>query len=57
MARARAAQTAGRAVSIGVLGNAVDVFEASVAAGITPDVVTDQTSAHDLLNGYVPAGL
>jgi len=57
MAHARAAQAAGRAVSIGVLGNAADVFEAFVAAGITPDVVTDQTSAHDLLNGYVPAGL
>jgi urocanate hydratase len=57
LARARAAQAAGHAVSIGVLGNAVDVLEAFVAAGITPDVVTDQTSAHDLLNGYVPAGL
>jgi urocanate hydratase len=57
LARARAAQGVGRAVSIGVPGNAADVFEAFVAAGVTPDVVTDQTSAHDLLNGYVPAGL
>ncbi|TQV78882.1 urocanate hydratase [Exilibacterium tricleocarpae] len=45
-----------RAVSIGLLGNAADVFPALVDQGITPDVVTDQTSAHDPLNGYLPRG-
>jgi urocanate hydratase len=57
LARAEAARAAGRPLSVGVFGNAVDVLEALVARGITPDVVTDQTSAHDLLNGYVPSGL
>jgi urocanate hydratase len=47
----------GTARSIGLVGNAADVLPALVARGITPDVVTDQTSAHDALNGYVPAGL
>jgi len=45
------------AISIGVLGNAADVLPALVARGVRPDVVTDQTSAHDMLNGYVPAGM
>ncbi len=40
-----------------MLGNAADVLPALVARGVTPDVVTDQTSAHDPLNGYVPNGL
>jgi urocanate hydratase len=44
-------------ISIGLLGNAADVFAGLVARGVTPDVVTDQTSAHDMLNGYVPAGM
>ncbi|EGG93304.1 Urocanate hydratase [gamma proteobacterium IMCC1989] len=44
------------AVSIGLLGNAADVFSELVARNITPDVVTDQTSAHDPLNGYLPQG-
>jgi urocanate hydratase len=57
LARARAAQADGRALSIGVLANAVDVLEAMLERHETPDVVTDQTSAHDLLNGYTPAGL
>jgi urocanate hydratase len=57
LARVRAAQAQGHGLSMGVIGNAVDVFEAFVERGITPDVVTDQTSAHDLLNGYVPASL
>jgi urocanate hydratase len=52
--RARAAITAGRALSIGVLGNAVDVLEALAQKGVVPALVTDQTSAHDPLNGYVP---
>lgn len=46
----------GRAVSVGVLGNAAEVFPDMVESGIRPDVVTDQTSAHDPLNGYLPAG-
>jgi urocanate hydratase len=43
--------------SIGVLGNAAEVLPALVARGVVPDVVTDQTSAHDPLVGYVPDGL
>ncbi|WP_285646074.1 urocanate hydratase, partial [Burkholderia plantarii] len=46
----------GRPVSIGLLGNAADVFAEVVARGITPDCVTDQTSAHDPVNGYLPQG-
>ena len=49
------AERAGR--SIGLRGNAADVLPALVARGFTPDVLTDQTSAHDALNGYVPNGL
>ncbi len=43
--------------SIGLQANAADVLPALVARGITPDVLTDQTSAHDALNGYVPNGM
>jgi urocanate hydratase len=43
--------------SIGLRANAADVLPALVARGFTPDVLTDQTSAHDALNGYVPNGL
>ena len=43
--------------SVGLLGNAADVLPALVERGVTPDVLTDQTSAHDALNGYVPNGL
>ncbi len=43
-------------VSVGLLGNTAEVFPALVEKDITPDVVTDQTSAHDPLNGYLPAG-
>ena len=46
----------GRAQSIGLLGNAADVFPELVRRGERPDVVTDQTSAHDPLHGYLPAG-
>lgn len=46
----------GKAISVGLLGNAADVFSELVTRGITPDVVTDQTSAHDPLNGYLPQG-
>jgi len=44
-------------LSIGLVGNAAQVFTELVQRGITPDYVTDQTSAHDPLNGYVPEGL
>ncbi|TCP09111.1 urocanate hydratase [Crenobacter luteus] len=50
------ARQSGKAVSVGLLGNAADVFAELVARGITPDVVTDQTSAHDPVNGYLPQG-
>jgi urocanate hydratase len=52
--RARAARTP---LSVGLLGNCADVVPALVERGWVPDVLTDQTSAHDPLNGYVPAGL
>jgi urocanate hydratase len=45
-----------RPLSIGVVGNAADVFPELLRRGVDIDVVTDQTSAHDPLNGYVPAG-
>ena len=51
------ATRAGEATSVGLLGNAADVLPELVARGVHPDVVTDQTSAHDMLNGYVPAGM
>ena len=54
MAQAREAMATGRALSIGLLGNAADVLPEMVRRGIVPDLVTDQTSAHDPLNGYVP---
>ena len=54
LARARAAAGEGRALSIGLLGNAADVLPELVRRGVVPDLVTDQTSAHDPLNGYVP---
>ncbi len=47
---------AGEARSIGLLGNAAEILPELVRRGIRPDVVTDQTSAHDLVNGYLPAG-
>ncbi|MDP9340911.1 MAG: urocanate hydratase [Actinomycetota bacterium] len=51
------ARSAGEAVSIGLLGNAADTHPDLLRRGFRPDVVTDQTSAHDPLDGYVPAGL
>src|SRR5690349_20306001 len=57
IARALAARDRGEAVSIGVVANAVELLEALIARGIVPDVLTDQTSAHDELTGYVPAGM
>ncbi|NOZ12586.1 MAG: urocanate hydratase, partial [Acidobacteria bacterium] len=46
-----------RPLSVGLLGNAADVYPELLRRGIIPDVVTDQTSSHDELNGYVPAGI
>jgi len=54
---ARAAQIKKKSLSIGLLGNAADIFTQFVKRGIVPDLVTDQTSAHDELNGYVPHGI
>ena len=46
----------GKAISVGLLGNAADVLPELVKRGVRPDLVTDQTSAHDPVNGYLPAG-
>jgi urocanate hydratase len=48
---------AARPLSVGLAGNCAEVFPEIVRRGVTPDLVTDQTSAHDPLNGYIPAGL
>jgi urocanate hydratase len=50
------ARQTGKAVSVGLLGNVVDVLEELLERNITPDIVTDQTSAHDPVNGYLPQG-
>ncbi|MBP0595149.1 urocanate hydratase, partial [Paraburkholderia sp. LEh10] len=50
------AKKTGNPVSVGLLGNAADVFAELVARNITPDCVTDQTSAHDPIHGYLPQG-
>ncbi|UCB60724.1 MAG: urocanate hydratase [Candidatus Bathyarchaeota archaeon] len=55
--RAMEAQRDGRPVSIGLLGNAAEVHPQLLEMGVIPDVVTDQTSAHDPLSGYYPQGL
>jgi urocanate hydratase len=47
----------GEAISVGLVGNCAEVLPELVRRGFTPDVLTDQTSAHDPLNGYVPAAL
>ena len=47
---------AGRPMSVGLLGNAAEMFPEIVRRGIRPDIVTDQTAAHDPVNGYLPAG-
>ncbi|MDH7515208.1 MAG: urocanate hydratase [Bacteroidota bacterium] len=46
-----------RALSVAVLGNAAEVFPELLRRGFVPDVLTDQTAAHDMLNGYVPMGM
>lgn len=52
---AKEAKLAGKALSIGLLGNASDILPEMIAKGFIPDVLTDQTSAHDPLNGYIPS--
>lgn len=54
---ARNAQKKGKALSIGLVGNAAELIPEMIDKGFTPDVLTDQTSAHDPLNGYIPAGM
>jgi urocanate hydratase len=56
LARIAAHTKAGRAVSVALLGNAADVLPELVRRGVRPDAVTDQTSAHDPVNGYLPVG-
>ncbi|HEY1128992.1 MAG TPA: urocanate hydratase [Roseateles sp.] len=56
LARIQAHTAAGRAVSVALLGNAAEVLPELVRRGVRPDLVTDQTSAHDLINGYCPPG-
>jgi len=51
------ARRRGSAMSVGLVGNCADVLPELITRGFAPDVVTDQTSAHDPLNGYVPSGL
>jgi len=50
------AKADGKAISVGLLGNAADVLPELVKRGVRPDLVTDQTSAHDPVNGYLPSG-
>lgn len=52
-----AARRSGNAISVGLVGNCADVLPELAKRGIVPDVLTDQTSAHDALNGYVPNGM
>jgi len=56
LAMIEAAKRQGKAVSVGLLGNAGEIFPALVKRDVLPDAVTDQTSAHDPLNGYLPIG-
>jgi len=60
LARMQKYAAEGRAVSVGLLGNAAEIMpelaRRAAAGGVRPDLVTDQTSAHDLVNGYLPAG-
>ncbi|MGD9596966.1 MAG: urocanate hydratase [Steroidobacteraceae bacterium] len=56
LARLEAARHTGKAVSIGLLGNAAEILPQLLARGVRPDAVTDQTSAHDPVNGYLPRG-
>jgi urocanate hydratase len=56
LAMIEAAHKGKKPVSVGLLGNAVDIFPELVRRGVRPDAVTDQTSAHDPVNGYLPKG-
>ena len=56
LARMEQAKKDAKAVSVGLLGNAAEILPELVRRGVRPDAVTDQTSAHDPLNGYLPAG-
>jgi len=56
LARMRAHCAAGRALSVALLGNAAEILPELLRRGVRPDAVTDQTSAHDPLHGYLPAG-
>jgi urocanate hydratase len=56
LAMIETANKAKKPVSVGLLGNAVDIFPELVRRGVRPDAVTDQTSAHDPINGYLPKG-
>ena len=56
LAKIEAAKASGKPVSVGLLANAADVLPELVRRGVRPDLVTDQTSAHDLVNGYLPKG-
>ena len=56
MAILEEAKASGKPVSVGLLGNAAEVLPELYARGIRPDLLTDQTSAHDPFNGYLPAG-
>jgi len=57
LARIEAARKEGRAVSIALCGNAAEIYPELVRRKIVPDLVTEQTAAHDPLNGYIPLGL
>jgi urocanate hydratase len=57
MTWAEEARAEGRPLSIGLIGNAAEIMPELVARGVVPDVVTDQTSAHDPLYGYIPVGM
>ena len=56
MAMLAEAKAAGKPVSVGLLGNAAEILPETVKRGIHPDLLTDQTSAHDPVNGYLPIG-
>ncbi|MEO8194739.1 MAG: urocanate hydratase [Gemmatimonadales bacterium] len=51
------ARSSRQPLSVGLVGNAADILPSIASSGIVPDVLTDQTSAHDMLNGYVPSGM
>jgi urocanate hydratase len=57
LAQVRDAKSAGRALSVGLCANAADVYAEIAQRGIVPDIVSDQTAAHDLTVGYIPQGL